>query len=337
MASAQITAAQQARQSATFVGMKKLSAALSEAKYAGQSQTGPVRFEQDVLKVAKYKTVNTYHTEPVMTRMPIYEGREAPKSIASGTRALDGIQSPAAAGIEEGASFQVQVGTAPPATVSLGANRLINVTIGTTTTKYGYGNEAGDFAETLAKALENVPGLQAKLDDVGQLEIETEKSTALTLTNSAFDPLASLGLESGRLELNGRGIEQVQIGTELVQTGTKQVEYSRDYVRDGEREIVLGYRAVRDPIDENAASLTSASRREIVAASQALDAAIGPAELSKGVANPLAGLRGQFNLDKLKKAMTRGDLGFAAMQVGVALKAYSQQQAAAAKGTNKLG
>lgn len=335
MESAQATTLRQTRQAATYAGLKKLSKALNEAKYAKQSQSGSVRFEENRTKVAKYRTQIFYKTEPVKTAMPVYEDREAAKSIAQGTRPLTDIDDAAAAGIVEGASFLVQVGDAAEATISFGTDQEIWVSVGATTSKYAYGEDEDSFATTLVKALDGVAGLQAKLDDDGQLRLETDKSTSLTLTESAYSPMGFLGLVGGRIELNGTGIEQVQVGTELVQTGTKQVEIAREYIRDGDTEIVSGTHLVRDKVNQADAQLTAASRKEIIAASLALDAAIGPKELTKGIENPFTGLRNRVGLDRLKKASTRGDLGFSGMQIAVALRAYGSNPTNASA-TNKV-
>jgi hypothetical protein len=93
---------------------------------------------------------------------------------------------------------------------------------------------------------------------------------------------------------------------------------------------------VQEKVDENDAALTSASRKAILTAALALDNAIGPAEISKGVANPYDQIRGQINLAQLKIASTRGDLGYSAGQVAMMLQAYAKQ-AAATPGVNKLG
>ena len=173
------------------------------------------------------------------------------------------------------------------------------------------------------------------MGDDGQLRLETEKSTSLTLTESAYNPMGFLGLAAGRIELNGTGIEQVQVGTELVQTGTKQVEIAREYIRDGDTEIVSGTHVVRDKVSVADAQLTAASRMAIITASLALDAAIDPKELAKGIENPFTGLRKRVGLDRLKKAATRGDLGLSGMQISVALKAYGSNPINASA-TNKL-
>jgi hypothetical protein len=335
MESAQVTALRQTRQAATHAGLKKLSKALAGAKFAKQAQSGAVRFEENRTKVPKYRTQIFYRTEPVKTLMPVYEGREAPKSIAQGTQPLTGFDDAAAAGIVEGASFQVQVADAAPATISFGADRTITVKVGSAESKHVYGEDEGAFAATLVRALDNLSGLQATLDDDGQLRLETEKSTSLTLTESAYNPMGFLGLTGGRIELNGTGIEQVQVGTKLVQTGTKQVEISREYIRDGETEVVSGTHLVRDKISMADAQLTAASRMEIVTAALALDAAIGPKELARGIENPFTGLRNRVGLDRLKKASTRGDLGLSGMQIAVALKAYGSNPINTSA-TNKL-
>jgi hypothetical protein len=335
MESAQVTALRNTRQAATYSALKKLSKALTDAKFAKQSQNGPVRFEENRTKVAHYRTQIFYKTEPVKTAMPVYEGREAPKSIAHGTRALTDFDNASDAGITEGASFQVQVGDAAPVAISFGADRTITMRVGAAESIYTYGGDEEAFAPTLVKALDAVAGLQATLDDNGQLTLETEKSTSLTLTDSAFNPMGFLGLAGGRLDLNGTGIEQVQVGTELVETGTKQVEIGREYIRDGDTEIISGTHVVRDKVNMADAQLTSASRREIITASLALDAAIGPKDLARGVENPFTGLRKRVGLDRLKKATTRGDLGLSGMQIAVALKAYGSNPIST-PATNKL-
>ncbi|MEO8683406.1 MAG: hypothetical protein ABI414_01045 [Devosia sp.] len=335
MATGQITASQQTRQSSTFAGLKMLNDALAKAKFARQSQSGGVRYEDNIVKVPKYKTLITYHTEPIMTEVPIYEGHEAPKSIADGTRSLTSFREAGHAGIEVGATFQVEIGSGAPTAIAFGSGRTINVTSGTSTTKYTYGDAEGEFASTLTKILDEIPGLQAKLDG-GQLKLETEKSESLTLTDTLFSPLGALGLTEGQFDLNGTGIEQVQIGTKMSQTGTKQVEVGHAYRRDGDREIVTGTHAVQKAVDESAATLTSASRKAILTAALALDSAIGPAEISKGVANPYDKIRAQVNLARLKTARTKGDLGYSPAQVAMMLQSY-KKQAAAASGVNKLG
>jgi hypothetical protein len=113
------------------------------------------------------------------------------------------------------------------------------------------------------------------------------------------------------------------------------VEIGREYIRDGETEIVSGTHVVRDKISMADAKLTAASRMEIVTASLALDAAIGPKELAKGIENPFTGLRNRVGLDRLKKASTRGDLGLSGMQISVALKAYGANPISTS-GTNRL-
>ena len=335
MATGQITASQQARQSSTFAGLKMLNDALAKAKFAQQPQSGGVRYEDNIVKVPRYKTLNTYHTEPIMTEVPIYEEREAPKSIANGTRSLTSIREAVNAGIEVGATFQVQVGSGAPTAIAFGSGRTINVNTATSTTKYTYGDAEGEFASTLTKILDGIPGLQATLDG-GELKLETEKSESLTLTNTLFSPLGALGLTEGQFDLNGTGIEQVQVGTKMSQTGTKQVEVGRAYRRDGDRAIVTGTHVVQKPVDERAATLTSASRKAILAAALALDSAIGPAEISKGVANPYDQIRGQIKLERLKTARTKGDLGYSPGQVAMMVQSYTKQMAAASS-TNKVG
>ncbi|MDB5589359.1 MAG: hypothetical protein JWP26_4329 [Devosia sp.] len=330
-----ITATQQARQSSTFAGLKMLNDALAKAKFAQQAHSGGVSYVDNVVKVPKYKTLITYNTEAIMTEVPIYEGRQAAKSVADGTRSLTSFREAGQAGIEIGGTFQVQVGSGASTSISFGTGRTINVTSGSSTTKYTYGGAEGEFASTLTKILDGVPGLQAKMDG-GQLKLETEKSESLTLTDSLFSPLGSLGLTAGNFDLNGTGIEQVQIGTRMAQTGTKQVEVGREYRRDGDREIVTGTHAVQEAVDESEATLTAASRKAILTAALALDNAIGPAEISKGVANPYDQIRGQIGLTQLKTARTRGDLGYSPAQVAVMIQSYTKQMAAAS-GTNKLG
>ena len=336
MATAKITATQQARQSSTFAGLKMLNDALAKAKFAQQSQSGGVRYVDNVMKVPKYKTLITYQTVPIMTEVPIYEARQAPKSIAQGTKPLTSLREAGQAGVELGSSFQVQVGDGAAATVAFGPNRAINVIVGGTTTKFTYGGAEGEFAGTLAKALDGIAGVQAKVDETGQLRLETEHSTALTLSDLTSSPLGALGLTAGRIELNGTGTEQVKVGIRMAQTGTKQVEVGREYRRDGDREIVTGTHAVQEKVDENDAALTSASRKAILTAALALDNAIGPAEISKGVANPYDQIRAQVNLPQLKTARTKGDLGYSPAQVAMMVQSYTKQMAAAS-GTNKLG
>ena len=331
----QITATQQARQSSTFAGLKMLNDALAKAKFAQQSQSGGVRYVDNVMKVPKYKTLITYKTEAIMTEVPLYEGRQAPKSIADGTRSLTSFREASQAGIEVGGTFQVQVGSGASTSIAFGTGRTISVTSGSSTAKYTYGGAEGEFASTLTKILDGVPGLQAKLDG-GQLKLETEKSESLTLTDSLFSPLGALGLTAGTFELNGTGIEQVQVGTRMAQTGTKQVEVGREYRRDGDREIVVGTHAVQEKVDEKEAALTTTSRKAILTAALALDNAIGPAEISKGVANPYDQIRGQVNLPQLKTARTKGDLGYSGAQVAMMLQSYIKQ-GAATSGVNKLG
>ncbi|MDB5529067.1 MAG: hypothetical protein JWR51_2170 [Devosia sp.] len=335
MASAQITATQQARQSGTFAGLKMLNDALAKAKFAQQSQSGGVKYVDNIMKVPKYKTLITYETEAIMTEVPVYEGRQAAKSVADGTRLLSSFREAGQAGIDIGATFQVRVGSGASTSISFGTGRTISVTSGSSTTKYTYGGAEGEFASTLTKILDGLPGLQAKMDG-GQLKLETEKSESLTLTDSLLSPLGALGLTAGTFELNGTGLEQVQIGTRMAQTGTKQVEVSRAYQRNGDREIITGTHAVQEKVDEKDAALTSASRKAILTAALALDNAIGPAEISKGVANPYDQIRGQIGMAQLKTATTRGDLGYSAAQVAMMVQAYAKQMAAAS-GTNKLG
>lgn len=331
----QITATQQARQTSTFAGLKMLNDALAKAKFASQPTSGGVRYEDNTMKVPKYKTLITYNTEAIMEEVPIYEARQAPKSVADGTRSLTSFREAGQTGIEVGATFQVQVGSGASTSISFGNGRTINVTSGSSTTKYTYGGAEGEFASTLTKIMDGIPGLQAKLED-GQLKLETEKSESLTLTDSLLSPLGSLGLTAGNFNLNGTGLEQVQIGTRMAQTGTKQVEVGRAYERNGDREIVVGTHAVQQKVDENAAALTSASRKAIITAALALDNAIGPAEISKGVANPYDQIRAQVNLAQLKTATTKGDLGYSAAQVAMMLQSYAKQ-ASATSGVNKLG
>lgn len=324
MESARVTALRNTRQAATYSALKRLGNAVNGAKFERQSQSGSVRFEENVTKVAKYRTQIFYKTEPIKTPMPVFEGREAPKSIALGTEALTGFADSAAAGIANGSSFELKVGDDAPVTVTFGADRKIWVGVGSAQTVHAYGEDEEGFAPTLVKVLDGIKGLQAELDDNGRLKLETEKSTSLTLTEPASGPLAHLGLTAGRIDLNGTGIEQVQVGTKLVQTGTKQVEISREYIRDGDTEIVSGRHLVRDKVSATDALLTLESRKDIINASLALDNAIGPKELVKGVENPFTGLRNRVGLDRLKKATTRGDLGFSGPQVSVALKAYGK-------------
>jgi hypothetical protein len=337
MAATKVTAQQQARQSSTFAGLKMLNEALQKAKYNAQPTSGGVTYVDNVVKVPRYKTLITYNSEAVMTEVPIYEARTVAKSVADGTKSLLSIKEAGQAGIEIGSSFRVQVGNGAGATISFNAGRSISVVSGSTTTKYAYGSGEGEFAATLTKALDAIPGLQATMES-GELRLETEKSaTSLTLTDSIASPLESLGLTAGTFSANGTGTEQVQIGTRMAQTGTKQVEVGRSYQRDGDREIVTGTHAVQEKVDETEASLTTASRKQIVQATLALDNAIGPAEISKGVANPYAQLRDTLNLAKLKTVMTKGDLGFSVEQVAVMLQSYQKQMAAAAGGVNKIG
>lgn len=335
MATAKITATQQARQSSTFAGLKMLNDALAKAKFAAQPTSGGVKYVDNVMKVPRYKTLITYKTEAIMTEVPVYEGRLAAKSVADGTKSLTSLREAGQAGIEIGATFQVQVGSGASTSIAFGTGRTISVTSGSSTTKYTYGGAEGEFANTLTKILDGIPGLQAKLDG-GQLKLETEKSESLTLTDSLLSPLGALGLTAGNFELNGTGMEQVQIGTRMAQTGTKQVEVARSYQRDGDREVVVGTHAVQQKVDESEAALTSASRKAILTAALALDNAIGPAEISKGVPNPYDQIRGQINLPQLKTAATKGDLGYSAGQVAMMVQSYTRQMAAAS-GTNKLG
>ena len=321
MNSAQIATLRQTRQAATYSGLKKLSKALSDAKYGPQKANHAVRFEENRIKVPKYKQVTTYSTAIVKTAQPVYEDRPIDQTIVTATKAIKAFTGLGEAGIAEGDSFTVQIGSGEPATVTFGADRQITVAIGGDLQSFGYGPGEGDLAGGLGVALGSIAGLTASYDEDGQLKLETDDAEPLVLGDGAGSALGALGLVAGTTT-SSVGTVKVQVGTEMVQTGTKQVAISNDYIRDGETEIVAGIRAVRDKTNSGDAPLTTSSRKQIIEASLALDAAIGPKELAKGVENPFTGLRGRVNLDKLKKASTQSDLGFSAMQIAVALKAY---------------
>ncbi|MEO5808314.1 hypothetical protein [Devosia sp.] len=327
-----VAALSQSKQAATYAGLKKLGKALSDAKYNAQPRGGNVRFVENKTKMPDYKQRVTYRTEIVKTAMPVYEDRPVVATIVNGTKPIKPHSDLATAQIDDGANFTVQVGDGDPAEITFTGNR-VSLKIGAAITAFDYTPGAGALADKLTKALNTIPGMQASLDTEGKLKLKTDDLASLSIDDAADgtpSPLDALGITPGDYEA-GPTTEKVQVGTQLVPTGTKQVEIGRDYERIADKEIVSGVTAVRDKPSESDAVLTAASRKQIIDATLALDAAVGQKELVKGVENPFFGLRTRIGLGKLKTATTRGDLGLSGLQIAVALKAYAKASAGGSK------
>ncbi|WDR05157.1 hypothetical protein PSQ90_12770 [Devosia rhodophyticola] len=71
-----------AREAATLSGLKKLDAALGNARFLEQSRYGVTSFEERYDTAPKYKLQASYRTEPVTQLVPIYEARDVTEQRA---------------------------------------------------------------------------------------------------------------------------------------------------------------------------------------------------------------------------------------------------------------
>lgn len=152
------------------------------------------------------------------------------------------------------------------------------------------------------------------------------------------------------------GTEQVQTGTQDIVTGTQGVIVGRENYVSGQKQIVLGQNRFTQQvseadglesvligfsrsyrIDESGSRLDTAGRRGILERTQALEAAIGGKELSRGVDNPFAKLGSALDLASIRTISTAAERDSVLARLDVALKTLGVAPPVTGRGLRTTG